>query len=132
PIPANIPAEHLSRSPEVVRSFESDPLVHDRITPRLFDQISAAMGLAVRQIDRIRVPLLFLIAGSDRIVDAQRSTALADTLRRRAPELTVRTYPASYHELLNEPDRALVMADIRSWIETRRGSDAVGTELPHD
>jgi lysophospholipase len=116
PFRARINAGHLSRDPDVVRAYTEDPLVHDRITPRLFAEVGAAMGLAFRRGDRIRRPLLFLLAGADQLVDADRSLAFARSLT--APEVTIHVYPGYFHEVLNEPDGGLVRRDLRDWLDT--------------
>lgn len=119
PIGANIPAQTLSHDPAIVRDYEGDPLVHDRVTPRLFTEISEAMGLVSQRADRLHVPLLFLIAGDDALVDAERARGFASSLARRLPDVTIRVYPGQYHELLNELDRTLVLGDIRDWLIDR-------------
>lgn len=117
PFSVPIDATHLTHDDAIVRAYLEDPLVHHRITPRLFSEVSTAMGLVLQRSERIRVPLLFLLAGDDRIVDVQRSAAFAKSLS--TPDVTTHIYPNSYHELLNEIDRRSVHLQIRDWIETR-------------
>lgn len=117
PFRARIDATLLSRDPDAVAAYREDPLVHDTITPRLFSEIAAAMGLVTQRSDRLAVPTLFLLAGSDRLVDTERTIAFARYL---PPSIvTVKVYPGHYHELLNEPDRIAIIRDARSWIEER-------------
>ncbi|MGH7576566.1 MAG: lysophospholipase [Longimicrobiales bacterium] len=117
PFRARIDAKMLSRDPEVVRAYREDTLVHDTITPRLFSELSKAMGLTTQQSDRLAAPVLFLLPGADRLVDTERTIAFA----RHLPDalVTVRVYPDHYHELLNEPDREEILRDIRAWIDDR-------------
>ena len=112
----------LSRDPAVVHAYRDDPLVHSRITPRLFKESSIAMGLAFQRSDRIRVPLLFLLAGDDRIVSTAQSQALTRSLPAR--NVAVHVYADSYHEVLNEPNRAEPMHDLRDWVASRLGARA--------
>jgi lysophospholipase len=107
----------LSRDPDIVQAYRDDPLVHGSITPRMFVEVSAAMGLALQRSDRLRQPLLFLIAGDDRIVDAGRTTRFARSIQ--APDVSVRVFPEQYHELINELDRADVYRQVRDWIMAR-------------
>jgi alpha-beta hydrolase superfamily lysophospholipase len=107
----------LSRDPDVVRAYREDPLVHDRITPRLFTEASVAMGAVQRRSDRIRTPLLVMVPEADRIVDAQRTLALVRSLP--SGDVTLRTYPGHYHELLNEPDHAATLRELRDWLSAR-------------
>ncbi len=117
PFHAGIPADALSHDPAVVADYRRDPLVHGRITPRLFSETGEAMRLAFDQIGRIATPLLFLVAGGDRIVDSARTRAFARGIR-TAP-VQVRYYPDLYHDLLHELDRAVVLQDIRAWMLRR-------------
>ncbi len=117
PMRAHIPPHDISHDEDVVRAYAADPLVHDRITPRLFAEASAAMGLVFQRAERLSTPLLFLLAGGDRIVDANRAHAFARSLP--AGDVTIRTFPGLYHELLNELERQTVMAEIREWISAR-------------
>ena len=117
PFNAGIRPEHVSRDPGIVEAYRADPLVHDRVTPRFFSEVSAAMGLALQRSDRIQEPLLFMAAGDDRLVDTERSLRFARSLT--APDLTVKVYPGHYHELLNELDRASIHREIRDWIAAR-------------
>lgn len=117
PFNAGIRPENVSRDPDIVEAYRADPLVHDRVTPRFFSEVSAAMGLALQRSDRIQEPLLFMAAGDDRLVDTERSLRFARSLT--APDLTVKVYPGHYHELLNELDRASIHREIRDWIAAR-------------
>ena len=117
PMRAPVPPEYLSHDPDIVEAYRSDPLVHDRITPRMFTELSSAMGLVFQRADRIGVPLLFLLPGGDKVTDTQRTRALARSIHQA--EVTVRMFPDAYHELFNEVDRSLVLSELRAWIAAR-------------
>ncbi len=117
PLGNAIDAGLLSHDPDVVAAYNADPLVHDRITPRLFTEASHSMGLVFQRADRFDDPLLFLLAGDDRIVDTRRTQQLARAIP--SGEVTIKVYPGMFHEVLNERDRMLVFRDIRNWIAGR-------------
>ena len=117
PIDAGIDPDYLSHDPLVVTQYRDDALVHGKITPRLFAEASAAMGQVFHRSDRIRVPLLFLLAGDDRIVDTRRSEAFARSLS--VQDVTIRVLPNYYHEVLNDFDRAVALREVRDWINER-------------
>jgi alpha-beta hydrolase superfamily lysophospholipase len=107
----------ISRDPAIVAAYVADPLVHDRIAPRLARFIVDA-GEAVRALaPRWQVPTLLLYAGSDRCVAPSGSATFAAA----APKgvVTAREYPALYHEIFNEPEREDVLADLRAWLQGR-------------
>ena len=117
PLRAPVPSEYLSHDASVAEAYRSDPLVHDRITPRMFTEISSAMGLVFQRADRIGVPLLFLLPGGDRVTDTARTRALARSIHQ--VEVTMRLFPEAYHELFNEVDRSLVLSELRAWLAGR-------------
>ncbi|HET9985521.1 MAG TPA: alpha/beta hydrolase [Longimicrobiales bacterium] len=114
PFSTKVRGKDVSHDQAVVEAYDSDPLVHDTITPRLFAEAETAMALVFQRAERLRVPLLFLLAGDDHVVDTQRSLAFARSLP--AHDVTVRIYPGLYHEVLNELDRHAVRAELRDWL----------------
>jgi alpha-beta hydrolase superfamily lysophospholipase len=118
PLSTGLKPEDLTRDTDIVQEYAADPLVHDRITPRLFLEASAAMGQALQRSDRIQEPMLFLLAGDDRIVNTDRSLRFAKQIT-SVRDVTIRVYAGHYHELLNELDRLTIMREIRDWIAAR-------------
>ncbi len=117
PFPFRMDADLLTHDAERARDYREDPKIHSTITPRMFTQTASAIELALRRGDRIRVPVLFILAGDDRIVDTKRSLAFARSLP--SDDIEVEVLEDRFHEVLQEPDRAAVMADIRGWIQDR-------------
>jgi lysophospholipase len=120
PIRHGLHTGHLSRDAEVVRAYNEDALVHDVITPRAFAEISAAMDFALQRTERLALPLLFLFAGDDRIVDTRHALAFARAIN--APDISIEVYPGHYHELLNEVERHRVYRQVGTWILAHAGS----------
>lgn len=106
--------EWISRDPAVVQAYRADPLVHDRVTPRLVRFIVDAGRLVRERGPSWVVPTLLLWAGADRCVDPAGSAAFAAA----APGDVVRArgFPDCFHEILNEPEQAEVLGEIRGWL----------------
>jgi alpha-beta hydrolase superfamily lysophospholipase len=117
PFRSNLNAEHLSRDPDVVQAYRADPLVHGTITPRLFVEVSAAMGHVLQRSERIREPLLFLLGGDDRLVQTDRTVRFAQSMS--GADVTMRVFPGLYHELLQELERTRIFREISDWVHTR-------------
>ena len=107
--------EWVSRDPAVVRAYRADPLVHDRITPRLARFILAGGELVRRLAPRWRVPTLLLWAGSDRCVAPAGSAAFAAAAPPGVVEAQV--FEPLFHEIFNEPEQAQVFARLRDWLD---------------
>lgn len=117
PFPVRLDPEDLSRDPDRVADYRDDPEIHSTLTPRLFAETSSAIELALRRGERIRVPVLFILAGHDRIVDSERSLSFARALP--SDRVDIELLEGHYHEVLQEPDRTATMALIRDWLEDR-------------
>ena len=104
----------ISRDAKVVGAYMADPLVHDRITPRLALFIVDAGEWVRANAAAWSVPTLLLYAGSDRCVAPAGSAALAAA----APKalLTVQEFKHMHHEIFNEPEQAEVFAVLGGWL----------------
>ena len=106
--------EWVSRDAEVVRAYVTDPLVHDRITPRLARFILEGGELVRALAPRWRVPTLLMWAGADRCVAPRGSAGFAAA----APAGVVQAQPFEglAHEIFNEPERERVLATLGQWL----------------
>lgn len=107
-------ATKISHDPEVVRAYKSDPLVHDRVTPRLVRFILDSGEIVRGRAKEWRVPTLLMWAGQDALVDPRGSRELAWN----APEgvITAKEFPELYHEIFNEGD-AGVFETMAEWLK---------------
>jgi len=108
--------EWISRDPAVVAAYEADPLVHDRIAPRLARFIVDGGEFVQGVAPRWTVPTLLLYAGADRCVPPAGSAAFAAAAPKAV--LTARVYPTLFHEIMNEPERAEVLSTFGEWLDT--------------
>ena len=107
----------MSRDPAVVQAYVADPLVHDRITPRLVRFIVDGGALVRERAMFWRMPTLLLYAGADRCV----APAGSDAFAAAAPAEAVahRRYDTLFHEIFNEPEQAQVLAELAAWLAQR-------------
>ncbi|PYP18897.1 MAG: hypothetical protein DMD52_00850 [Gemmatimonadetes bacterium] len=115
-VPLHLDPEQLSRDPAVNKAYGEDPAVHDVMSPGAWREIRWAQGAVVADAQRIESPLLFLLAGEDRVVDAHLGRAFADGLKGSAD---VRWYPEMYHEILHDPQRERVIGDLLGFVDTQ-------------
>jgi alpha-beta hydrolase superfamily lysophospholipase len=112
--PNGIDTHALSRDPEVVRRYQEDPLVHDRISARLF---AAAYQNGLNLLDRaarLRHPLLLMHGGEDRLTSAQASREFADAA---GAGCTFKVWDGLFHEIHNEPEQDRVFSFMIAWLD---------------
>ncbi len=108
----------ISRDAAVVRDYVADPLVHDRITPRLARFIVDGGRFVIGQAPRWVTPTLLLWAGADRCVAPSGSAAFMAAAVSN-PAVQGRCFDGLYHEIFNEPQRGEVVAHLAGWLARR-------------
>lgn len=113
--------DYVSRDRAVVEAYRNDPLVHDRITPRLANFILDSGQIALSKAAQFKTPTLLLVAGDDRLVDHTGTLELASRLP--SASTTLRVYDDCYHEIFNEltEARAVVLGDLKDWLNEESG-----------
>jgi alpha-beta hydrolase superfamily lysophospholipase len=104
----------ISRDPAVVRAYVADPLVHDRITPRLARFIVEGGAVVRSRAAGWSVPTLLMYAGRDRCVAPAGSAAFAEAAP--ASAVTAHEFALLSHELFNEPEQREVFAKLGDWL----------------
>jgi lysophospholipase len=117
-ISAGIDPDQLSRDQAVNAGWAADPACHDLMTPGAWAEIQWAQRAVTADGYRIDCPLLFLLAGEDRVVDAHLTRAFADGLKGATPP-QVHWYPEMYHEVLNDPQGERVLRDVLDFLASR-------------
>jgi len=120
--PTRTAFDWLSRDPEEVDKYVSDPLCGFRCTNQFWidmlsglQQISKPSNLA--QIDPT-LPLLIIGGECDPVSEGKRLKDLADALIQAGNQaLQLKIYPQARHELLNETNRDQVTRDLLAWLE---------------
>jgi alpha-beta hydrolase superfamily lysophospholipase len=103
----------LSRDPEVVRKYATDPLVHAKISVRLYNGIYGSGLWALEHAAELKIPMLLMHGSGDRITSEPASQEFAQ----KAGELvTLRIWDGFYHEIHNEPEKAEVIQAIIDWM----------------
>ncbi|MBI3615738.1 MAG: lysophospholipase [Candidatus Omnitrophica bacterium] len=115
PLPNGVNPNFVSRDPEVVAHYKRDPLIHRVISARGAIALRQAMAESPRLASQLRIPILILLAGDDRICDPQAAVEFAASIQ--ATPATLRRYDGLYHEIFNEPERGRVIEDLCGWME---------------
>jgi alpha-beta hydrolase superfamily lysophospholipase len=112
----------ISRDPAVVQAYVSDPLVFTgKTTARLAAEMLKAMQHVSAMATEIRLPILIVQGGSDKLVDPAGAQMLYDAVS--SADKKIRIYDGLYHEVFNEPERDKVLRDIEIWLESHLVSE---------
>lgn len=116
-VPNSLSAQ-ICRDPQVVRAYDEDPLVLKEFAFKLVGEvfIKGALWL-MESMPAYRYPCLILHGGADQIVTPEASRYMHNHIG--ADDKTLRIYDGLYHEILNEPEKERVIADICQWISAR-------------
>ncbi len=111
----SLDAAWVSTSPDVVMRYRKDPLVHDRVTPRLVRVMIEGGQLVRRYAPVWNLPTLLMWAGADQCVAPKGSAEFASLA---PPEwVTSQCFEHMAHEIFNEPDRALPVGTMTRWLQ---------------
>ncbi len=108
----------ISRDPEVIRTYDADPLVfHGKLPARTAFELERAVRSLPSSVQAITVPTLIMYGSSDRLCPPAGSLGLHDCIG--AQDRTLKVYDGLYHEIFNEPEREHVLEDVCAWLRER-------------
>lgn len=111
-------SRYISRDPQVVADFDSDPLVfHGRFPIRTGAEILRGLGRVRRRMEAVESPFLILHGTGDLVTDPEGSRQLH--ARARSQDKTLLLYEGLYHDLFHEPEKEKVLSDVLEWIGAR-------------
>ncbi len=106
----------LFRTAEERTAHERDPLVHHRISARLWGEMRRQARILVRRADQSRTPFLIQLAGDDQVVSTQASR---DFAARLAGNTRVIEYEDAFHDLYRDPVAERAATDLAKWLDER-------------
>lgn len=110
--PSGLKTGHLSHDRSVIDVYNSDTLVHDKISVAYFIGVSNSARFALEHAPELKLPLLMVHGSDDQICSPDGSREFAS----RTPRAELKIWEGGYHELHNEPFREEVFRYILNWI----------------
>jgi alpha-beta hydrolase superfamily lysophospholipase len=93
-------------------SYNQDPLVHSHISLRLLATMIKKGQWALRNADKLSIPLLLMHGSADRVTDPRASQEFS-----KKADCDFKLWPALYHEMHNEPEKYKVLEYMVSWLQ---------------
>ena len=111
-------SDSISRDPEVVRTYDNDPMVYrGGIPARTGAEMLRAISVVTDDAMRLEYPMLVMHGTADKITNIEGSMQFH--ARVSSAEKTLKLYDGLYHEILNEPEKETVLNDIGTWLDAQ-------------
>jgi len=113
-----LPTDAVSRDPEVVAAYNADPMVfHGKLPAGIAKALIAVGETMPQRAGALTAPLLVVHGEQDKLIHVDGSRHLVECVG--STDVHLKVYPELYHEVFNEPEQAVVLDDVTSWIEVR-------------
>ena len=119
-VASNLDTRAISRDSAVVKAYIDDPLVSQKVSARWYGEITKSIKLAHEDAASLRIPMLLMQSGADRLVDPSAPGRWAKATSDGLVELVV--WDGLYHEMFNEPEKDRVRARVLEWLTGLYGS----------
>ena len=113
---SKLDAAGLAHDQKVVDAYVQDPLVHDKVSARLFVEMYETGDWALAHAADFSLPLLLMHGSADRITSANASREFA---RNGGRNITLHIWDGSFHEIHNELNQAEVFKMMTLWMDAR-------------
>jgi alpha-beta hydrolase superfamily lysophospholipase len=106
-------ASAISRNKDAVKKYQSDPLVHDKVTVNFSLPFFDAGEWAIANANTLKTPTLLIHGTADAITSHHGTQAFATNA---ATNATLLLFEGGYHELHNEPNQQEVLDALTNWL----------------
>jgi acylglycerol lipase len=109
----------FSRDPQVMAQLAADPLVtHDNLPAATAAASIKGMAEVHARAAELRMPFLVMYGLDDKVNPTEGSDMLMQAIS--SSDKSLKTYPKVYHDMLHEPERDQIAADVIAWLNARR------------
>jgi alpha-beta hydrolase superfamily lysophospholipase len=118
--------EIFSRDPAVVAAMNNDPLIeHEKQPVETASEVLKAAARLGENMPNFKVPVFIIHGTDDKATRPEGSQYFYDNVG--SADKTLKLYEGGYHDLLNDIDKEIVMADILAWVNQRVPADIAAT-----
>lgn len=108
----------ISRDPQVVAAYESDPLVYrGKIPARLGAEMISTMQSFPARLPSLRMPVLVMHGSEDTLTNPEGSRLVENAAG--SADKTLIMWDGLRHEIFNEPEKAEVIGALTQWLDER-------------
>lgn len=107
-------SEFICKNQEACKARKDDPLVHDRISARMFNSVTQAGEWALEYSFEFSLPLLIMQGGDDRLSSIEASREFANQVKK---DCTLKIWYGLSHEVHHENEKEKVFQYLVNWLE---------------
>lgn len=122
-----VKSKMLTHDPEQAARYDADPLIFRQIAVNVLLDLHDTGKRLVADAGAINVPTLMIGAGSDWVVSLKAQREFFNNLNSSVKRMHV--FPAAYHAIFHETERARVVDRMREFIVERFAQPAIETSL---
>jgi alpha-beta hydrolase superfamily lysophospholipase len=115
--PTGLETAAISRDKKVVKGYEVDELVHDKITSTFFVNVHFAGPFAIENAAKIKTPLLLMHGLEDRLTSPD---GTKEFMQNAGSNVTVKYWTGLFHEIHNEPEQQEVFQTELDWLKENK------------
>ncbi|MCK5169126.1 MAG: lysophospholipase [Bacteroidales bacterium] len=115
----NLDVKALSHDKKIVDAYIADPLIHGKMSARMFYEIYSAGHWVLENADKIKLPLLIQHGNDDKITSYKASKEFAEKAKEFKKDVTYKEWEGLYHELHNEIEKEKVFEFVVEWLEDK-------------
>ena len=104
----------IYKNQQACKAREDDPLVHDRISARMFVSVTQAGEWALEHAFEFSLPLLIMQGGDDQLSSIEASREFANKVKR---DCTLKIWDGLSHEIHHETEKEIVFQYLVNWLE---------------
>jgi acylglycerol lipase len=110
--------EDFSRDPAIVEAMNADPLIaHESQPTKTVAEMVRADERLKKEFRLMTLPVLILHGTADKATKPSGSQLFYDTAG--SADKTLKFYDGHFHDLFNDKDKEIVMADVKGWVDER-------------
>jgi alpha-beta hydrolase superfamily lysophospholipase len=107
---------YISRDKAIVEAYRADPLIYKgKVRARMGIGIIEGGKYALERVETLKLPLLIMHGTKDRTASPDSSRLFYE--HAGSIDKTLKLYDGLYHEIFNEPEQDVVLADVVNWLD---------------
>jgi alpha-beta hydrolase superfamily lysophospholipase len=116
---SNLDVKGISHDPAVVDAYIKDPLIHGKISARMFYEIVIAGRKVIENTDKLNLPVLIQHGTGDNITSYKASKEFYEKAKEQGKDIIYKEWDGLYHELHNELEKDEIFNFVNSWLENK-------------